>query len=365
MGFNCGIIGLPNVGKSTIFNALTNAGAQAENYPFCTIEPNVGVIPLLDPRLDKISTIYKPKKTTPTSLDFVDIAGLVQGASKGEGLGNKFLGHIRDVDAIAHIIRCFENPDVVNVHGEINPVHDAEVVNTELLLADLQTVTNRIDKNSHLARVGDKKAAGILASLEKVSKALNDGKAIRQLALDEKEKEAIADLFLLTAKPVLYVCNVDESHLQGDTESVNQVKTLAKQEGAEVVVICGNLEAEIAQMAADEKEVFLKDYGLKESGLDLLAHAGYKLLNLITFFTVNPNEARAWTILEDTLAPKAAGKVHTDFEKGFIRAEVCHYKDLLEHGSEHGVKEAGLLRSEGKDYLVQDGDIIYFRFNVS
>ncbi|MBI4411533.1 MAG: redox-regulated ATPase YchF [Deltaproteobacteria bacterium] len=368
MGFNCGIVGLPNVGKSTIFNALTDAGAQAANYPFCTIDPNVGVVPLPDIRLKKIAEIFKPEKVTPTSVEFVDIAGLVEGASKGEGLGNKFLGHIKNVDAIAHIVRCFENPDVVHVHGEVDPVRDVEVINTELILADLQSVTARVEKTVRLAKVGDKKAAVEMAVYEKVQKGLNEGKTARSLQLTAEEQEIIRELFLITMKPVLYVCNVDEAQAAGPPaswgEEVKKVKMLASKEGADAVVICGTVESEIVQMKEDEREAFLKDYGLKESGLDSMAHAGYHLLNLITYFTAGPTEVRAWTILKGTKAPQAAGKIHSDFEKGFIRADVYHYDDLLKYGSEQKVQEAGLMRLEGKEYVVHDGDLMHFRFNV-
>jgi len=364
MGFNCGIVGLPNVGKSTIFNAMTNAGAQASNYPFCTIDPNVGVVPLNDPRLDKITSFIKPQKTIPTTVEFVDIAGLVEGASQGEGLGNKFLGHIKSVDAIAHIVRCFENPDVVHVHGEVDPIRDIEVINTELALADLQAVTNRISKVEKKAKSGDKESQAELDPLLKIRAGLDAGKMARNVDLTEAELENVKDLFLLTMKPVFYVCNVDESHLKGDIESVKKVQEYAKSENAEAVLICGSIESEIAEMSVEDKKEFLKDYGLEESSLDRLAHTGYHLLNLITFFTAGEKEVRAWTVCKGYTAPQAAGKIHSDFEKGFIRADVYHYDDLVKTGSEQKAKEAGLTRLEGKDYVVQDGDIMHFRFNV-
>lgn len=364
MGFNCGIVGLPNVGKSTIFNALTNAGAMAANYPFCTIDPNLGVVCLSDLRLKKIAEIFKPQKLIPTSVEFVDIAGLVAGASQGQGLGNKFLGHIKNVDAIAHIVRCFENADVVHIHGQVDPVRDADVVNTELILADLQTVASRKEKGIRLAKVGDKGATQSLAVLEKIEKELNEGRTLRSLALEPEERALVADLFLITLKPVLYVCNVDENQLQTEGPAVAQMKKFAGQEKTEVIVICGSIEAEISQMNEGEKEDFLKNYGLNESGLDQLAGRAYQLLNLMTYFTAGPKEVKAWTITKGTKAPQAAGKIHSDFEKGFIRADVYHYDDLFRLGSEHKVQEAGLMRLEGKDYVVQDGDIMHFRFNV-
>ncbi|HBF13117.1 MAG TPA: redox-regulated ATPase YchF, partial [Deltaproteobacteria bacterium] len=360
----CGIVGLPNVGKSTIFNALTNAGAQAANYPFCTIEPNVGVVPLNDLRMKRIAELFKPEKILPTTVEFVDIAGLVKGASTGEGLGNQFLGNIKNVDAIAHIVRCFENADVVHVHGEVDPIRDIEVINTELILADLQAVEKRIEKQARLVKVGDKKIAAEVAVLEKVRAALNEANPIRSLRLSPEEKEHLVPLFLITAKPVLYVCNVDEAHVTNPPPSVAKVQELAAKEGTQVVIICGSIESEIAQMQEEEKTAFLKDYGLTESGLDRLGTAAYRLLNLITYFTAGPKEVRAWTVIRGALAPQAAGVIHSDFEKGFIRAEVYHYDDLIRLGSEQKIKEAGLLRSEGKEYVVKDGDLMHFRFNV-
>lgn len=364
MGFNCGIVGLPNVGKSTIFNAMTNAGAAAANYPFCTIDPNVGIVPLPDERLNRIADRVKPLKIIPTTVEFVDIAGLVKGASTGEGLGNQFLGHIRSVDAIAHVVRCFENADVVHVHGEVDPVRDMEVINTELILADLQSITQRMEKNARLAKVGQKDAQEIQASLEKIQKGLNEGQTARSLSLTDADRAAVADLFLITLKPVVYVCNVDESHLDGNVPAVKKVEEIAKAEGADVVVICGSIESEIATMSDEDKKTFLADYGLTEPGLGKLAHRGYHLLNLATYFTAGEKEVRAWTIHQGMKAPQAAGVIHSDFERGFIRADVYHFDDLMKHGSEQKVKEAGLLRLEGKDYVVRDGDIMHFRFNV-
>lgn len=364
MGFNCGIVGLPNVGKSTIFNALTNAGAQAANYPFCTINPNVGVVFVPDNRLQKLAEIFEAEKVTPTTVEFVDIAGLVEGASKGEGLGNQFLGHIREVDAIAHIVRCFDDPDVVHVHGGLDPIRDIEVIHTELLLADHQAVTKQIDKIKRLAKVGNKTAAEDLHLYEKIGNTLNEGKQARSLSLNAEECEKLKPLFLISMKPELYVCNVDEDHVLIQTDVVKKVQDKASQDGADVVVICGKIESEIAQMNEAEKGAFLADYGLKEAGLCRLAQAGYHLLNLITFLTAGPKEVRAWTVAKGSLAPKAAGQIHSDFEKGFIRAEVYHYNDLIRLGSEQKVREAGLLRSEGKEYVVKDGDVMLFRFNV-
>lgn len=360
----CGIIGLPNVGKSTIFNAMTAAGAQAANYPFCTIEPNIGVVPVPDERLDKIAALFDPKKITPTTIEFVDIAGLVKGASQGEGLGNQFLGNIRNVDAVAHIVRCFHDPDVVHVHGTIDPLRDIEVVETELMLADLDSVSKSIQKVEKKAKVGDKEAQAAHPLYLKIQKALEEGRAVRLLDLTPEEKELVKGLFLLTAKPVLYVANVGEKEIANPPEAVHRLREFATHQGAEVVVISGKIESEIAELSTEEKIGFLKELGLKESGLSQLARAGYKLLGLITYFTAGQDEVRAWTIPANTRAPQAAGVIHSDFEKGFIRAECYHYNDLMALGSEAKIKEAGKMRLEGKDYVVRDGDVLFFRFNV-
>jgi ribosome-binding ATPase len=369
MGFNCGIVGLPNVGKSTIFSAITAAPAEAANYPFCTIEPNVGIVNVSDERLQKISEIIGPEKIIPTVVEFVDIAGLVKGASKGEGLGNQFLGHVRQVSAIAHIVRCFEDSDVVHVSGRVDPIEDIEIINLELALADLEVVERKIGNNEKLVKSHDKKistnakiAKPILIELQKC---LSEGNLASSLNLDEIALAAIQDLNLITLKKVIYVCNIDEESIHEDNENVKQVKEYATKNGSEVLKICGKLESEIASLeTAEEKHEFLEAAGISESGLDQLTNKAYKLLDLRTYFTAGVKEVRAWTFPDGALAPEAAGVIHTDFEKGFIKAEVFHYEDLINFGSEAGVKSNGKLRMEGKEYLVKDGDIIHFRFNV-
>ncbi len=363
MGFRCGIVGLPNVGKSTLFNALTKAGIEAANYPFCTIEPNIGVVPVPDARLESIAEIVKPKQVIPASMQFVDIAGLVAGASQGEGLGNQFLAHIRETQAIAHVVRCFESEDVAHVAGEVNPLADIEVIDTELALADMESIEKALQKMTKDIKKGDKTALARRPLLEKIKSHLDQGQPVRSLSLDESEKLLMAPYQLLTAKPTLYVCNVDEAGLKGN-DYVSQVESKAQKEQALVVTICANIEAEIVELPVSEQEEFLASMDLTEPGLNRLIAAGYQLLELETYFTAGPKEVRAWTIPIGAKAPEAAGVIHTDFEKGFIRAEVIGYEDYIQYHGEQGAKEAGKWRLEGKDYVVGDGDVMLFRFNV-
>jgi ribosome-binding ATPase len=364
MSLQCGIVGLPNVGKSTLFNALTKAGIAAENYPFCTIEPNVGIVEVPDTRLSALASIAKPQKIVPAVVEFVDIAGLVAGASKGEGLGNQFLANIRECDAIAHVVRCFEDPNVVHVSGKIDPVSDIETINTELALADLATVEKQLSKNQKLARAGnDKEAQRLVAVLEKVQAVLDKAKPARSIALSREELTVVKPLFLLTMKPTMYVANVSEHGFTGNP-LLEKVQAYAKAEGAPVVAVSAALEAQIADLSDEDKNVFLADMGLEEPGLNRVIRAGYTLLGLHTYFTAGPKEVRAWTIPSGATAPQAAGVIHTDFERGFIRAEVASFDDYLAARGEQGAREAGKLRLEGKDYVVRDGDVVHFRFNV-
>jgi ribosome-binding ATPase len=363
MGFKCGIVGLPNVGKSTLFNALTKAGIEAANYPFCTIEPNVGIVTVPDPRLDALSKIVKPQQVLPATMQFVDIAGIVKGASTGEGLGNQFLANIRETDAIAHVVRCFENTDVVHVEGRVDPLSDIEVINTELALADMDTVAKAIMKAGKNSRSGNKEAIFEVKTLEKIKAHLDEGHPVRTLELSSEEEILARRLFLLTAKPVLYIANVDDNGYENNP-LLDKVKTLAQQEKASIVALCAATEAELVELEDADRQEFMTDLGLSEPGLHRVIRAGYELLGLQTYFTAGVKEVRAWTIRKGATAPQAAGVIHTDFEKGFIRAEVIAYDAFISCGGEQGAKEAGKLRLEGKEYIVCDGDVMHFRFNV-
>ena len=359
-----GVVGLPNVGKSTLFNAITNAGAEAANYPFCTIEPNVGVVAVPDKRLDELAKIYHPQKITPAYIEFVDIAGLVRGASRGEGLGNKFLSHIREVDAIVHVVRCFEDSDIIHVDGSIDPVRDVETIHLELILADLETCEKRLEKAQKAARGNDKNAQAEAELLQRMIEQLQQEKPVRAMEMTKEEQQLAQSFFLLTTKPILYAANIAQEEIGKDSENVKKLTALAEKDGDQVLTISARIEEELTQLEPEERKLFLGEYGLTESGLDRLVKASYRLLGLISYLTAGETEVRAWTITKGTKAPQAAGKIHSDFERGFIRAEIISYDDFMKYGSYAAAREHGLVRSEGQEYIMQDGDITLFRFNV-